>query len=107
MPRHADKRGPQPFKVDIQHARRLGGVHDQRHPPLTAKPCDLPDRKNEAEDIGDHGAHHKLRLRDFLLKSAEAGFPVKQRGLGDQELRAQLFERARDGVVLIARDQDL
>ena len=95
------------LKVHRQHARRLGRVHDQGHSFPLAKCRDLIDGQDEAEDVGDHGTHNKLRLFDPFLEDAQAGSTVEKRRGGDDDLRTQGFQRPRDGVVLIAGDEHL
>ena len=105
MARHGDKGGAEPSEIHLQNPRRLRSVHDQRNASVGAQRRNVVNRQNEAENIGNHGADHKLRPAYPLFKSAKARFPVKQRRFGNQLLCAELMERSGHGVVLIAGDQ--
>ena len=106
MPRHGEKGRAEAFKIHVERPRRLGGVHDKGDLFFFAEGSDLPDRQDEAKDVGGHGAHDRLRLPDPLREGLQAGLLIEQGRAGDEDLRSRLFQRARHGIVLIAGDED-
>ena len=71
---------PKAFHIDRQDTGRLGGVHDQRHPPAAAKRRHLFNGLDKAEHIGHMIADHNVHAgRDQLVKGPDRCLLIEQR----------------------------
>ena len=73
--RHGNIRRPKAFHIDRQDTGRLGGVHDQRHPPAAAKRRHLFNGLDKAEHIGHMIADHGVHTGDDQLVKGPGSLP--------------------------------
>ena len=106
MPRHGHERRTECRRVERDTAGRLRGIHDQWDARSGAKFRDVPHGQQIAEHIRHHRAHGRLRARQRAPEGADRRLRLEERALRHAHLRTQRMERARDGIMLIARDHD-
>ena len=106
VPRHGNEGGPQLTQGKGQAAGRLGGIHDQGDPPAPAQGGDVLDGQDEAEHIGNMGAHRRPHLRGQRpAEGLQSGRPVKQGAVRHPHRHPRDGpERPGDCVVLITGD---
>ena len=88
VPRHGNERSSQLPHVDGNGPGGLGGIHDQRNPPLPTDPGNLPDRQNISKHIGDMGTDHRIRiLRYEISESPQHSLLIEQSRIHHMDLQ--------------------
>ena len=106
MPRHGYERRAEFRRVEFHTAGCLRGIHDQWDACSGAKFRDLPHGQQIAEHVRHHRAHDRFCARQRTPEGADRRLRLEERALRHAHLRTKRMERARDGVMLIARDHD-